>query len=463
MEVLFQTLQKMIVGTKSTTNKTVCLISLGCPKNTVDSEIILGYLKESGFQITTQKEKAEIIIINTCAFIKEATQESIQEIFEAAQFKKKGRCQLLIVAGCLTQRYREKLLKELPEVNIFIGTGEFPKIVQIIDEHQRNNPNKPLYINKPEFLINHDTPRLLSTPFYTAYLKIAEGCSNNCSYCLIPSLRGKYRSRSIDSITLEAKKLAQLGVKEINLIAQDTTRFGYDLGDGTNIITLLQSLVKIQEIEWIRLLYCHPDSISMDLLSFLASEEKICKYLDIPIQHVCSSILRKMHRKGNKDSLRKFFSTIREIIPEITLRTTVMVGFPGETEREFTELLKFINEMNFDHLGVFKYSKEEGTLASKMDKQVPQKVKEKRYNLLMETQSLISFKKNQKRIGSNVKVLVESECTKNNYYPYKGRTPYQAPEIDGIVYLTKTKAKIGDIIEARIIGALEYDLIAELI
>jgi ribosomal protein S12 methylthiotransferase len=447
-------------GINTRKKETICLISLGCPKNLVDSEVILGYLNQSGFQITTKREAAEIIIINTCAFIKEATQESLQTIFESARYKKQGKCRLLIVAGCLPQRYREKLAEELHEVDLFIGTGKLPEIARIIHGFKNYRIEDVIQVGNPEFLLNHDTPRLLSTPSHTAYVKIAEGCSNCCSYCLIPSLRGRYRSRTVDSIIQETETLARKGVKEINLISQDTTRYGDDLSDGTNLTSLLKGLVKIQGIEWIRLLYSHPEHFSDELVSLVAQEEKICKYLDIPIQHINSSILKKMNRRGNRRALCTLFSRIREFIPDITLRTTVMVGFPGETNKEFTELLRFIEVIRFDHLGVFRYSREEGTPAAQLKKQIPQRIKDKRHNLIMKTQSLISLKRNQERIGSRIKVLIEKKSSQGDY-PFQGRGSFQAPEIDGVVYLTKSKGRIGEIIEAKVTGASEYDLIAE--
>jgi len=450
----------MKAGTKAKEKETVCLISLGCPKNLVDSEVILGYLKQDGFQITTQKEKAEIIIINTCAFIKEATQESLQAIFESTQYKRKGRCQVLIVAGCLPQRYQEGLAEELNEVDLFIGTGELHRIAGIIKGFKNRSLMNRIQIGKPEFLLNHETPRLLSTPPYTAYIKIAEGCSNHCNYCLIPSLRGRYRSRTAESIIHEAEILARKGVKEINLISQDTTLYGKDLGNGSDLPSLLKDLVKISAIEWIRLLYCHPEHLSTELISLIAAEKKICSYLDLPIQHVSSEILKRMGRKGNGKELSKLISSIRNKIPDITLRTTVMVGFPPETEKEFAELLRFIEEIRFDHLGVFRYSREEGTPAARLKNQIPQRIKDKRHNMIMKAQSLISFKKNQKRINSKIEVLVEERDTKKGY-PFQGRASFQAPEIDGVVYLTKGKGHIGEIIEAKVTGGSEYDLIAE--
>jgi ribosomal protein S12 methylthiotransferase len=452
----------MEAGTNAHRKKTVCLVSLGCPKNLVDSEVILGYLQQNGFKITTRRETAEIIIINTCAFIEGATQESLQAIFESAQYKKGGECRILIVAGCLAQRYRDALRKELPEVDLFIGTGELHRIAGLIDRFEHHSLTNGMQVGRPDFLLDYDTPRLLSTPSYTAYLKIAEGCSNACSYCLIPSLRGKYRSRKTDSIFKEAEALARRGVKEINLISQDTTLYGKDLRDGSDLTSLLKSMVHIPGIEWIRLLYCHPEHLSDELISLMAEEKKICPYLDLPIQHVSTSILKRMNRRGNRRELGRTLSRLRENIPHITLRTTVMVGFPGETEEEFHELMQFIEEVKFDHLGVFRYSREEGTPAAKLKKQVPQRTKDKRHNLIMKAQSLISLKKNQERIGSHIPVLIE-EQVRHREYLLKGRASFQAPEIDGLVYLTRGKAHIGEIVEAKVTGASEYDLIGEVI
>jgi ribosomal protein S12 methylthiotransferase len=452
----------MEAGINAHRKKTVCLVSLGCPKNLVDSEVILGYLQQNGFKITTRRETAEIIIINTCAFIEGATQESLQAIFESAQYKKRGECRILVVAGCLAQRYRDALRKELPEVDLFIGTGELHRIAGLIDRFENHSLTDGMQVGRPDFLLDYETPRLLSTPPYTAYLKIAEGCSNACSYCLIPSLRGKYRSRKTDSIFKEAEALARRGVKEINLISQDTTLYGKDLRDGSDLTSLLKCMVHIPGIEWIRLLYCHPEHLSDELISLIAEEKKICPYLDLPIQHVSTSILKRMNRRGNRRELGRTLALLRENIPHITLRTTVMVGFPGETEEEFDELMQFIEEVKFDHLGVFRYSREEGTPAAKLKKQVSQRTKDKRHNLIMKTQSLISLEKNQERIGSHIPVLIE-EQVRHRGYRLKGRASFQAPEIDGLVYLTRGKAQIGEIVEMKVTRASEYDLIGEVV
>lgn len=438
----------------------VCLISLGCPKNLVDSEVMLGYLKKEGYRISPRKEDSEIIILNTCAFIEEATRESIDMILELSEFKKNGKCSLLVVSGCLPQRYGKELKKELPEVDLFIGTGEFHRIGKILKDIEGSLPPYPdIYLSDPTFILNDNTPRIISTPPYSAYVKIAEGCSNHCTYCIIPQLRGKFRSRTVESITSEVKKLVRAGVKEINLISQDTTKYGKDLGKNINLTLLLKSLVDIPGIEWIRILYCNPDHFSPGLIEIIKTE-KICKYVDLPIQHISDSILKKMGRKGGSKEIRYIINELREKIPGVHLRTTIMVGFPGESKEDFTQLVNFIEEVRFEHLGVFQYSKEEGTSAFSMKGDVAGKIKEERYHVLMEIQSKISLEKNREKIGSTMPVIVEGFEKESCMV---GRTSFQAPDIDGIIYLTKGYGEVGKIVQARITGAYEYDLIGEII
>ncbi|MGQ9636783.1 MAG: 30S ribosomal protein S12 methylthiotransferase RimO [Thermodesulfobacteriota bacterium] len=435
----------------------VCLVSLGCPKNLVDSEIILGLLSKAGYFITTEPEKAEILIVNTCAFIQEATEEAIETILRLLPYRREGNCKLFIVSGCLTQRYGNALERELPEVDLFVGTGSFHKIPKILTQKRR----KRSYLSDPTYLYNDRTPRLLSTPLPTAYLKIADGCSKSCTFCTVPLIRGSYRSRRLPSILREAERLAFQGVQELILIAQDTTAYGEDLGSNTSLEKLLKALVQIEGLRWIRILYAYPRNsyFSDSLLELIAREEKICSYLDLPIQHIDDAILKRMGRRTQSQEIRGLLKRIRSFIPQVSLRTTLMVGFPGEKEPQFNNLLEFVKEAQFDHLGCFKYSPEEGTPASRLSQQVPERVKEERLRRLMKVQKEISHKKYQKRIGERLKVLVEGEGLHKG--TLRGRLESQAPEIDGGVFL-KGKAKPGDWVEVQIVEALPYDLIGEI-
>lgn len=438
----------------------VYLESLGCAKNLVDSEVIAGCLRESGYSFTTCKEKAEIIIVNTCAFIKEATEEAIDTILKLAELKKKGTCRKLVVAGCLPQRYGEHLLQELNEVDLFVGLGEFPKIGELLEEESSKHPHPSLHIREPTFLLDHTTPRILATPSYTAYLKVAEGCSHHCSFCTIPQIKGPYQSRLPESVITEVKQLADQGVKEINLIAQDTTFYGKDLTNKTDLSYLLKQLTQIDGIEWIRVLYCHPDHLSHDLINLIRDEEKVVNYLDLPLQHISDPILQRMGRGKKSSKIRKLMTELRQNIPNLWIRTTLMVGFPGETKKDFNLLMDFIKEMEFEHLGAFRYSNEEGTKAYRLKGKVPAPVIEKRFHTLMSTQSRISLKKNRRLIGSLQKVLIEGFNDETGLI--SGRASFQAPDIDGIVYLVKGTATIGEMVEAKIIDAKEYDLFAEI-
>ena len=433
--------------------ETVCLVSLGCPKNLVDSEVILGLLSEGGHPLTRDPSKAEILIVNTCSFIQDASQEAIDTILHLARYKKEGRCQRLIVSGCLPQRYGNALEKELPEVDLFIGTGTFQKLPQILDQKSK----KRSYLSPSTFLYDEKTPRILSTPSFTAYLKIAEGCSKCCLFCTVPKIRGPYRSRRLSSIIKEAQRLAGQGVQELILIAQDTTAYGEDLKEGTNLEKLLKALVKVKGLHWIRILYAYPKAhyFTEGLLTVIAQEEKICPYLDIPIQHIDDGILRRMGRESKGKEIQDLIEKIRTFVPKISLRSSLIVGFPGEMETQFNHLLQFVEETQFDHLGVFKYSREEGTPASRLPKQVSEEVKEERMGILMERQRKISLKKNKLMIGKRVEVLVEVRDEKKGIF--RGRLRTQAPEIDGCVFL-KGKATPGNRVMVRITQAHPYDL-----
>jgi ribosomal protein S12 methylthiotransferase len=437
--------------------ETVCMVSLGCPKNLVDSEVMLGLLSQEGYALTTDPSKAEILIVNTCSFIRDASQEAIDTVLQMARYKKEGRCRRLIVSGCLPQRYGKVLETELPEADLFIGTGSFQNLPRILAGKSRGKS----YLSPSTFLYNEKTPRILSTPSFTAYLKIAEGCSKRCTFCTVPKIRGPYRSRRRSSVLKEAHRLADRGVKELILIAQDTTAYGEDLLDGASLEKLLKALAGVQGLRWIRMLYAYPETryFTEGLLETMAQEEKICPYLDIPIQHIDDAILRRMGRRSKSLEIRAILQKIRAFVPEISLRSSLIVGFPGEGEAEFNSLLQFVEETQFDHLGVFKFSREEGTPASRLPNQVPEEVKEERLGIIMERQREISLRKHQKMIGKSVEVLVEGLDLKTK--TLKGRLKTQAPEIDGCVFL-KGEANPGDLVTARIKQAYPYDLKGEI-
>ncbi|SNB47435.1 30S ribosomal protein S12 methylthiotransferase RimO [Geobacter sp. DSM 9736] len=445
----------------TTQKEKVSLVSLGCPKNLVDAEVMLGYLSNEGFEVTTDEREADIIIVNTCSFIKEAKQESIDTILDLADRKEDGCCRLLVVTGCLPQRYQEELAKELPEVDIFVGTGDYPRIAEIIAE-KSGTSGQLRYTGDPNFTYDADLPRLKSSPHYTAYLKIAEGCSNCCSYCVIPSLRGSFRSRPTDKLMEEASNLVAGGVKEINLIAQDITGYGKDLGTGASLEYLIRKLARLEGLQWIRLLYAYPDGITDGLIELIKTEPKVCKYLDIPLQHISDPILSKMNRRSDEGMIRNLIGKIRTEIPDIALRTSFIVGFPGETEEDFKKLLSFVEEIQFDRLGVFCYSQEEGTPAASMPEQVSERTKRERYKKLMRVQARVSFKRNRRLIDMVEQVMVEGYSEETELL-LKGRSSRQAPDIDGQVYITAGEAKIGDIVNLRITDSSDYDLIGEIV
>jgi ribosomal protein S12 methylthiotransferase len=437
--------------------ETACLVSLGCPKNLIDSEVILGLLSKEGYLLTTDPSRAEVLIVNTCSFIEEATKEAIETILQLSHLKREGRCRLLIVSGCLPQRYGKVLEKELPEVDLFVGTGDFQNIPKLLEE----KPERKSFLSKPTFLYDETTPRILSTPPFIAYLKIAEGCSNACTFCTVPKIRGRYQSRKFRSVLVEAEKLADQGVQELILIAQDTTAYGKDLRDGANLEKLLKYLIKIDGLRWIRILYSYPKAnhFTDGLLELMAQEEKICPYLDLPIQHIDDEILKRMGRRSKGSEIRSLLKKIRTFLPEVSLRSSLIVGFPGEKEIQFKALLDFVEETEFDHLGAFKYSPEEGTPASRFPHPIPKSVKEERLRTLMEIQKKISLKKYQDMVGKRRLVLVEGPHRERGVL--RGRLQTQAPEIDGSVFLNG-KARPGEWAEARITQALPYDLLAQI-
>lgn len=445
---------------KVISKKKIFLISLGCAKNLVDSENVLGHLKTEGFPIVSRLEEAEVAIINTCGFIQPAVEESIDTILEVAKRKKEADLEALYVMGCFVQRYGYKLRKEIPEVDGWLGTGEIHKIVDILGREAQSTP--PFLLGRPTYLADHTVPRVQTTPFYSAYVKIAEGCSHKCSYCTIPSLRGPYRSRSLDSLIMEAENMVGRGVKEINLIAQDTTMYGQDLEGDIRLEDLLESLVEVQGLHWIRILYGHPHGISDRLLELVDGEERICPYLDIPLQHINEKILEAMGRGGDGENPWQLIDRIRARTQQVSLRTTFMVGFPGETDEIFEELYGFVKAAEFDHLGGFIYSAEQGTPAERLAPVVEEGVAKERLEAIMGLQAEISEGKNQEMVGQVVSVLVEGVSPETDLL-LKGRMATMAPDVDGQVLINKGEGVIGEIVPVRITEAHTYDLVGEIV
>src|ERR687892_2302251 len=440
------------------------IVSLGCARNLVDSEVMAGLLQRDQYEMVQKPAEADIVMVNTCGFIEAAKTESIDAILEVARLKEERKISKLVVAGCLSQRYSAELAKELPEVDLLIGTGEVPRIVDILREHEETRQRQ--YIGIPSYLYDHASPRLRTTPSYTAFVKVSEGCDHKCAFCIIPQLRGPHRSRSIDSVVMEATLLAKEGVKEINLIAQDLTAYGRDRRDGTTLYGLLPQMVEIPGLSWVRLLYAYPNFLDNALLDLIRESGNICKYIDIPFQHISPRILRRMRRGKSGSAVREAVTRLREAVPGLTLRTSLIVGFPGETDEEFAELLDFVEEMKFERLGVFKYSEEEGTPAAKMDGKLAEEEKESRWQEVMELQSGISQKKNRALIGAIQRVMIDG--TDSDSGELAGRTQAHAPEVDGLVFVKAydlageaISAQPGDLIDVRITGALDYDLIGE--
>ena len=454
-------------------NLKVGLISLGCPKNSIDSEIMLGLLEKAGLEITPQEKDAQIIIINTCSFIEPAKIESIDAILEIAELKKKNNSPVsIIVTGCLAQRYKKKLKKEIPEIDFLLGLNHIGDIVKICKESVRKSKNiktdnsginpASWALSRKTSLYKYNMPRKLITPESTAYVKISDGCDNRCSYCTIPSIRGPFRSRGISSVINEVTLLAEKGVKEINLIGQDTTSYGMDLKGAFNFKTLLKKLTKINGIKWLRILYTYPSEIDSELISLIRSEEKICNYIDIPVQHIDDEILKKMGRRYSGAYIYNLIENIRKAVPQISLRTSVITGFPGETDKHFERLCNFIKETEFNHLGAFSYSKEEGTKAFSLKGQIPEKIRTERAEEIMKIQKEISFRKNKELIRTRQKVLIEG-LSKETDLLLEGRTQGQAPEVDGVTYINKGNPKIGEISDVLITNALGYDLVGKII
>ena len=438
------------------------IISLGCSKNLIDSEVMAGLASQSGRQLSDKSDNADIVIVNTCAFINPAKEESIEEILALAEEKKKGRRFRLIVAGCLAQRYGRELIAQIPEVDLFIGTGEVGNIVRHIDRLGDEKSSRGAVITKPDFLMSAKHERVRSSTTASTYLKIADGCSNCCTYCAIPSIRGQARSREPADILQEAASLAARGIKEIILTAQDTTAYGGDRKSRPQLSELLRDLTKIRGIKWIRLLYAHPAHITTAVLETIAAEQKICRYIDLPIQHIDDGILKAMNRRVTAAQISGIIAEARRIIPDVALRTSLIIGFPGETQRKFGRLLNFIRQTKFDHLGVFTYSREDGTGAAVLKPQIPEKEKERRREIIMSEQVPISQTINKALIGSIQEVLIEEKSDRPDY-AFIGRCRRQAPEIDGMTYIKAANARIGSIVSCRITDSDEYDLFAEVI
>lgn len=439
----------------------VFLISLGCAKNLVDSEHVLGILHARGFSLASAVEEADLVVINTCGFLESACQEAVDTILETARLKAEGKIGRLVVAGCFVQRYGYKLKREIPEVDGWLGTGEIRRIAHILSKDTKTEP-VPLFISRPDFLPDHRLPRIRGTPFYTAYLRVAEGCSHRCSYCIIPALRGPFRSRRPESLIREAEDMASGGVREINLIAQDTSRYGQDLNPKTRLEDLLEDLVKVEGIRWIRLLYLHPHNITERLLDLIDREEAICPYLDIPFQHVNREILLSMGRGPVRESPLELMERIRRTRRRISVRTTLMVGFPGETDKTFGELYDFVRKVEFDHLGVFVFSPEKGTAAARLGPTVDKDTALKRQATIMTVQAAISEKRNQQKIGSCQPVLIEGESPETELL-LTGRTAQMAPDVDTRVLINDGNGIIGEIMPVEITEAHTYDLVGRIV
>lgn len=438
------------------------IVSLGCPRNLVDSEVMLGSLKEEGYEIADEVgDGVDLFIVNTCSFVRSAREESIDTIIEAAHLKKEGKIKYLMICGCLPQLYSKKLLASLPEVDAIAGTSDIPRINGIVKAMLKGESVFSVS-KKLDYLYNENSTRFSLTPSHFAYLKISEGCDNLCSYCIIPRLRGRFRSRSIESVVEEAKKLSLSGkIKEINIIGQDTTLFGKDIYGKPSLPGLLKKLASLKmSARWIRLLYTHPAHYSAGLINVLRDEKKICRYLDLPIQHISDPILKKMNRHTTKKEIVGLIGRLRKNIPRLTLRTSVIIGFPGEKDKEFGELLKFLEDTRFEKLGAFIYSAEEGSPAHKLPGQVPEKIKNGRFDAVMKLQQKISADVNRSYMGKTVDVLID-EAVEGEDNKFAGRTEGDAPEVDGCVYVSGKGVRVGEFCRVKITDALEYDLIGE--
>ncbi len=438
--------------------KILC-ISLGCDKNLVDTEKMLGLLRGGGYEFTDDEAEADAILINTCCFIGDAKEESVNTILEMAQWRTAGPCKALIVTGCLAQRYRDEILTEIPEVDAVVGTSAYDAIAEVLDRALRGEKSRRF--SDINALPKIETDRIVTTGGYYAFLKIAEGCDKRCTYCIIPSLRGSYRSVPMEELLDEARTLARQGVKELILVAQETTLYGADLYGEKSLPRLLRELCRIPGIQWIRIQYCYPEEITEELIDVIAEEEKICHYLDLPIQHASDRILKRMGRRTTQESLRQIVGHLRERIPDIALRTTLISGFPGETQEDHEILMDFVNDMEFERLGVFAYSQEEDTPAASFPDQIPEEVKEERRDEVMELQQEIAFDKSEAMVGRVLEVLIEGKVADEN--AYVGRTYMDAPGVDGLLFVnTDEELMTGDFVRVKVTGAAEYDLIGEI-
>ncbi len=438
----------------------ILFVSLGCDKNLVDTEVMLGLLAGKGHQMVDDEASADVIVVNTCCFIHDAKEESIQTILEMAEYKKEGNLKALIVTGCLAQRYKQEILDEIEEVDAVLGTTSYDKIVEAIEEALKGQ--RTLELQDIDALPVVETKRLVTTGGHFAYLKIAEGCDKHCTYCIIPKIRGNFRSVPMERLVKEAQELADQGVKELILVAQETTLYGKDLYGEKSLHLLLKELCKISGIRWIRILYCYPEEITDELIAVMKEEPKICHYLDLPIQHASDAVLKRMGRRTSKAQLIEIIEKLRREIPDIALRTTLITGFPGETEEQHEELMDFVDEMEFDRLGVFTYSPEEDTPAATMLEQIPEDVKEERQAELMELQQEIAFELAEDMIGKSVLVMIEGKVADENVYV--GRTYKDAPNVDGLIFVESNEELMsGDFAYVKVTGALEYDLIGEII
>lgn len=449
--------------------KKVGFISLGCAKNLVDSEVMMGQLLAQGYTLTNDASEADTIVVNTCGFIEQAKGESVDAILEAARLKSEGKAQRLVVAGCLVERYRDDLKKELPEVDAFIGTNQINDILKVCDPQTdtRTLPALPIGNKTATYLYDEHQPRVLSTPAHYAYLKIAEGCDRPCAFCSIPNMRGSFRSRRLGSILAEAEQLAAQGVKELILIAQDSTRFGEDLGERDALALLLRELTRVKGIEWVRVMYAYPTHVSDKFLDVIAEEPKAVKYLDMPLQHASANVLKRMRRGGTRQSLERLIERVRRRVPNIAIRTTFITGFPGETDEDFAELISFVRGVEFDRVGVFTYSDEEGTPAFDLDQKIAPRVAAKRRDVLMREQRKISKRRNRKRVGETVRVLFEGTSTESDLL-WQGRMETQSPEdIDGCVLINDAPEdflpRVGRFVDVKITEAHEYDLVGHIV
>lgn len=447
-------------------SKKVHFVSLGCPKNLVDAEIMAGTLMKDGYQVVNDAEDADTVIVNTCGFIEESKSESISKILEMGQLKEEGKISRLVVSGCLVQRYKQDLVEEMPEADIFVGSGQFQQINKILKANEAGDRTRTFF-NLPTYLQEESTPRVNSQPGHRAYLKISEGCLKRCAFCAIPLIRGNLQSRTLASVINEAKLLVAGGVREINIISHDFTDYGWDLrrkdpAAPETPARLLAELAKIQELKWIRLLYLYPDGIDDEMLSVIEANPKICRYFDMPLQHISNPMLKAMNRKMTREEIEVVLSNIRKRIPDAVIRTQFIVGYPGETEQDFEELMDFIQEQQFDRIGCFKYSPEEGTPGGKLPNQIDDETKDRRWNQLMAAAQKISRKKHRAMIGRTLEVVVEGFSEETELL-VKARSSQQAPDIDGVVLINEGEAAIGDFVKVKISASMDYDLVGSIV